>query len=152
MDMQQRPMSVTIFGILNIGFGLLDLLTTLFTMVILPRMSAADSPILKQMHGNAWTKITTPLDGIAAIVLLAAGIGLLSSKNWARIASIIYGAYSILVCLVGGIVTLSNGTLGFMMIMSILGSIVIAIYPVLLIVFMMRPNVVAALKPAPPVA
>lgn len=150
--MQQRPISVTIFGILNIGFGLLGLIVTLVSMVVLPRMNVADNPILKQMHDNLWTKITMQSDGIAAIVLLAAGIGLLLFKNWARIISIIYSIYTILGSIVGGILTLNNGTLGFVMIMSLFGSFVSLIYPILLIIFMMRPNVIAALKPAKPVA
>jgi hypothetical protein len=150
--MNQRPMSVTIFGILNIGFGLLDLLVTLFSMFILPGINAAGNPMLKQMHDSAWTRITMPLDGIAAITLLAAGIGLLLCKNWARTISLIYSGYSILVCIGGGIATVSTNAMGLMMIMSLLGTIVGLAYPVLLIIFMMRPNVIAALKPAPPMA
>ncbi len=148
--MQQRPISVTIFGILNIGFGSFDLLFALFSMVVLPGMNMAN-PLLKQMHDTLWTKITMPLDGIAAVVLLAAGIGLLLSQNWARIVSIIDGIYSILASIVGGIVTLNSGTSGIMMIVSLIGCIGSLVYPILLIIFMMRPNVVAALKPAKPV-
>jgi hypothetical protein len=148
--MQQRPVSVTIFGILNIGFGLLDLLVTLFLMVILPGMRAAGNSILKQMPDNPWTRISMPLDGIAAVVLMAAGIGLLLLQNWARITSIIYGAYSILSCIVGTIVTLGGGPFGFMMIAKLTGSIVSLVYPVVLIIFMLRPKIVAALKPAQP--
>jgi hypothetical protein len=149
--MQQRPISVTIFGILNIGFGFLDLFVTLFSMFVLPRMNMA-TPLLKQMHDNYWTKITMPLDGIAAVALLAAGIGLLLSQNWARIVSIIDGIYSILSCIVGGIVTLMSDTSGIMMIVSLMATVGSLVYPILLIIFMTRPNVVAALKPAQPVA
>ena len=148
--MQQRPISVTIFGILNIGFGFFDLLVTLFSMVVLPRMNMA-TPLLKQMHESDWTRITAPLDGLAAVALVAAGIGLLLSQNWARIVSIIDGIYSILSCIVGGIVTLNSGAPGIMMIVSLIVTIGSLVYPVLLILFMTRPNVVAALKPAPPV-
>ena len=150
--MQQRPISVTIFGILNIGFGLLDLLFTLFSMFVLPTMNLANNSILKQTHDNAWARITTPLDGLAAVVLLAAGVGLLLSRNWARIFSIGYGGYAILICTVGTIMTLMGGGSWIMMILSLIGSICTLAYPILLIIFMMRPNVVAALKPAPPVA
>ena len=149
--MQERPISVTIFGILNIGFGFFDLFITLFSMFVLPRMNVA-TPMLKQMNDNHWTKITTPLDGIAAVVLLAAGIGLLLSQNWARIVSIIDGIYSILSCIVGGIVTLMSDTSGIMMIVSLMATVGSLVYPILLIIFMTRPNVVAALKPAQPVA
>jgi len=149
--MQQRPVSVTIFGILNIGFGGFDLFVTLLSMFVLPRMNMA-TPLLKQMHVNHWTKITMPLDGIAAVVLLAAGIGLLLSQNWARIISIIDGIYSIVTCIVGGIVTLMSDTSGIMMIVSLIATVGSLVYPILLIIFMTRPNVVAALKPSRPVA
>jgi hypothetical protein len=150
--MQQRPMAVTIFGILNIGYGLFDLLVLLIKMVILPRMNMADNPMLNQMHDNPWTKISTPLSGIAAIVLVAAGIGLLLAQNWARIVSIGYGIYSILACVVETVVMLSGDMSVIAKILSGMAGIVILVYPVLLIIFMVRPNVVAALKPAQPAA
>jgi hypothetical protein len=150
--MQKRPISVTIFGILNIGFGLLDVIVTLFLMVVLPKIHLPGNSVFILIRDNSWSKNTMPFDIVAAMALLAAGIGLLLSKNWARILSIIYGIYTIAVCVVGGIVTLSGGPLGFGMITSLLGSMASLIYPVLLIIFMMRPNVVAALKPVPPVA
>jgi len=149
--MQQRPVSVTIFGILNIGFGVFDLFVTLLSMFVLPRMNMA-APMLKQMQDNHWTKMTMPLDGIAAVVLLAAGIGLLLSQNWARIVSIIDGVYSIVTCIVGGIMTLNSGTSGMMMIVSLFASIVSLVYPILLIIFMTRPKIIAAFGPAKPVA
>jgi hypothetical protein len=145
-------MSVTIFGILNIGFGLLDLLVTLFSIFVLPKMGMSANPALIQMHENLWTKITTPTDGIAAVALLAAGVGLLLLQGWARTVSIIYGVYTILVTIVGVVVTLGGDTSGFMKIGSLFGAMVSLVYPVLLIIFMMRPKVVAAFKPAPPVA
>jgi hypothetical protein len=149
--MQQRPMSVTIFGILNIGFGLLDLLVTLFSIFVLPRMNMAGNPIMIQMHDNLWTKITTPLDGIAAVALLAAGAGLLMLQGWARTVSIVYGGYAILITMIGAVVTLSGDTSGAMKIGSLIGAMVSLVYPILLIIFMMRPKVVAAFRPAPPV-
>ena len=93
-----------------------------------------------------------PLVGIAAVVLLAAGIGLLLSQNWARIVSIIDGVYSIVTCIVGGIMTLNSGTSGMMMIVSLFATIVSLVYPILLIIFMTRPKIIAAFGPAKPVA
>jgi hypothetical protein len=148
--MQQRPISVTIFGILNIGFGFFDLFITLFSMFVVPRMNMA-APLLIQMNDNPWTRITMPLDGIAAVALSAAGIGLLLSQNWARIVSIIDGIYSILSCVVGGIVTLNSGTSGIMIIVSLIATVGSLVYPILLIIFMTRPKVAAAFGPAQPV-
>jgi hypothetical protein len=150
--MQQRPMSVTIFGILNIGFGLFDLFLTLVVMVVLPKMSKSDNPIFRQIYEIVSTSPPTPWDVIAAIALVAAGIGLLLLHNWARIVSILYGACTIAKLIVGGILALKGATSLIMTALSLFGTMVTLVYPVLLIIFMMRPKVVAAFKPAPPVA
>jgi uncharacterized protein with PQ loop repeat len=168
--MQQRPISVTIFGILNIGFAVFNMLGLLLSMVVLSRTNVAANPFLKEMYDNpqyvAWMKISMPLSGIASVILLAAGIGLLLLQNWARIVSIGYGVYTIAVGIVGGFVMLnvfaailrhhSGSALGIMLIGSLIGSVIgmvfTLVYPILLIIFMTRPNVVAALKPAQPAA
>lgn len=168
--MQQRPISVMIFGILNIGFGMLGLVSLLVSMVFMSHMNAAGNPILQKMNENpqyvAWTKISFPLGGIASIVVLAAGIGLLLLQNWARIASIGYGIYTILGCLVGSIVMINvfstimphnaNGPAGIVMMAPMIGAFfgmaLSLVYPILLIIFMTRPKVVAACSPAQPVA
>jgi hypothetical protein len=137
-----------IFGILNIGFGFLDLFFTLFTMFVLPKLGLSDSAVVKQMNDSAWTKITLPLDGLVAVALLVAGIGLLRSQNWARITSIVIGSWQILECVIGAIVAVTSGASGLKLIESFLGAVVGLIYPVLLIIFMTRPNIVAAFGPA----
>jgi hypothetical protein len=137
-----------IFGILNIGFGFLDLFFTLFTMFVLPKLGLSDSAVVKQMNDSAWTKITLPLDGLVAVALLVAGIGLLRSQNWARITSIVIGSWQILECVIGAIVAATSGASGLKLIESFLGAVVGLIYPVLLIIFMTRPNIVAAFGPA----
>jgi len=162
--MQKRPISVTIFGILNIGFALLGLVGLLFSMFVMSHMGSAGNPFLEQMQENSlystWMKISVPLGGIFSVLLLAAGIGLLMLQNWARIISIGYGIYSILGCIVGGFVMVkivtsimshnSNGPGGMMAIIPMLGGVfgmVIGLaYPILLIIFMTRPNVVTAFK------
>jgi hypothetical protein len=163
-------MSVTIFGILNIGFAALGLVGLLFSAVILSHTDAAKNPMLKEMYDNpayaAWMKISMPLSGIVSVVLLAAGIGLLLLKNWARIASIAYGIYAILGCLVGGVLMLnvivpiishnSGGPERMIMIFTMIGSVggmvLGLVYPILLIIFMTRPKIIAAFGPPPPVA
>jgi hypothetical protein len=133
-------------------------------------MNATANPILQKMNANpqyvAWIKVATPMSGVAAIVVLAAGIGLLVLQNWARIASICYGVYTI----VGGIVTAvmmmnvfftamphdARGPAGIVMMASIVGAFfgmaIGLVYPILLIIFMTRPKVVAACRPAQAVA
>jgi hypothetical protein len=101
---------------------------------------------------------------------LAAGIGLLMLKPWARTLSIVYAIYSILQAIVGTIINYfllvrplieqaqnssgpeaaaaMGGAIG-----GTIGGCVGLIYPALLLFFMMRPNVVAAFRPPvyPPV-
>lgn len=162
---------MTIFGILNIGFALFGLVGLLFSTLVMSHMNTGANPILQQMQDNsmyaAWMKISIPLGGIVSVLLLAAGIGLLMLQNWARIISIGYAIYSIIACVIGSFVMVmvfasimshnnANGPAGFMMIASIIGGIfgmVIGLaYPVLLLIFMTRPKVVAAFSPAQPAA
>jgi hypothetical protein len=168
--MQQRPVSVMIFGILNIGFGLLGIISLLVSWVFVSHMNTAGNPILQQMQDNpsyaAWMKISMPLGGIAHVLLLVAGIGLLLLQNWARIVSIGYGIYAIIGCIVGGVVMLNVfGTImshnarsssGIMMMAPMIGvmfgMVIGLVYPILLIIFMTRPKAVAAFSPAQPVA
>jgi hypothetical protein len=163
--MRQRPISVLIFGILNIAFAAFGFLVLLL-QCFLPRVS---TPVLKALYDNpsymVWMKISLWLGGAAAVVLLVAGIGLLLLQNWARITSIGYGIYSILECLVGCFVMLNvfaailqqaQGELHAVMIGSMVGSVfglvIGLIYPILLIIFMTRPKVIAAFTPLPPAA
>ncbi len=168
--MQKRPISVTIFGILNIGFALLGLVGLLFSMLMMSRMDVTANPVLKQMQNNpgyaTWMKISMPLGGITSVLLLAAGIGLLLLQNWARIVSIGYGIYSIIGGIIGGIVMANvfvsmmshtvRGPTGIVMILplicGIFGMVIGLTYPILLIIFMTRPKIVAAFRPGQPVA
>jgi hypothetical protein len=167
--MQERPMSVTIFGILNICFGLLGVVGLLFSSVLMSAKTAGGNPMLKQMFENpsyiAWMKISIPLGGLCSIALLTGGIGLLFLQNWARLLSIAYGIVAILSGLIGGAVMLnvamsmlahgSQGASGLAMIITLVstffGMVIGLVYPVLLIIFMTRRKVVAAFGP-PPVA
>jgi hypothetical protein len=168
--MQERPMSVTIFGILNIGFAAFGLLSLLLSTVFLSQMNTGANPVLKAMNDNpayvTWTKISVPVGGIASVVLLAAGIGLLMLKNWARVVSIGYSIYAIVGGIIGGIVMFNvfesmlhqgaGGSPSVMIIGAMVGSLIgivfALVYPILLIIFMTRPKIIAAFGPAQPVA
>ena len=181
MDMQARPMSVTIFGILNIGFGMLGLVSLLVAKLVFSQPNMAVNQTVPEFQTNAqvhthtegnttvfdfhtaattmsdpryiaWQGIETPLSGVANVVLLAAGIGLLLLQSWARIVSIIDGIYLILAGIVGCIIILSGGMSLIIKAASVMVSVIGLAYPILLIIFMTRPKVIAALKPAPPVA
>jgi hypothetical protein len=108
-------------------------------------------------------KISMPLGGIVHMVLLGAGIGLLMLQNWARILSICYGIYAIAACLIGGVVTLNilmpimqhspGGAQGMIAMMTLVGGVgamaIGLVYPILLLIFMTRPKVIAAFSPEP---
>ncbi len=114
--MRERPVSVTLFGILNLGFGLLGLGSALLsTMLDVEGFgSTALSPALNSYISSmlalwnaistdpafvVWRRITLPLDFAANLTLAAAGIGLLLLKNRGRLASVGYAIYKIIFAL-----------------------------------------------------
>jgi hypothetical protein len=165
-----------IFGILNIGFGVLGLGNLLMRNTFESFASQASNPALNSMmalmdaiHKSptymVWRDISVPLEGVASLALLAAGIGLLRLKNWARLASVVYAIYTIIFVfanlLVLGMVlgetlrqTLQNlpGVLLVVVAGAMLVGVVLSLaYPALLIYFMTRPKIRAAFAlPAPP--
>jgi hypothetical protein len=152
--MQKRPVSVTIFGILNIGFGVLGVITTIVGMALHSPGGAALSPIIKKVYDNpsfsAWMKIATPLGSVAALVIIAAGIGLLLLRDWGRLTSIGYAIYGIVIALVNTTLMLNAafGEQGLTMIIllfaALVGLVFGLVYPVLLLIFMTRAKVKAA--------
>ncbi|MGZ4987361.1 MAG: hypothetical protein ACXWBP_04905 [Limisphaerales bacterium] len=163
----QRPKSATVFGILNIAFAVMGVVGLIFTIVVLriahsnPSTHAIQqSPVLL-----AWTKFTLPLGFVSSIVLVVAGIGLLQMKNWARILSIIYAIYSLVFGIVGLFLVFffmvlpaieqaqqKSGPEQIGMIAGSIGGLVGGViglaYPVLLLIFMMRPKLVEAFRAA----
>jgi uncharacterized membrane protein len=82
--------------------------------------------------------------------LIAAGIGLLYLKAWARVLSLGYGWFAIVWGIIGMVVNvglITSGAYGAPrdavggMMGGVFGGLVGLIYPILLIVFMRRPNV-----------
>jgi len=130
----------------------------LVTVLVFSPATVPLNPIMKQMRdllaGGAWSKITAPFDGMAALALIAAGIGLLRLQNWARLVSIGCGIYGIASDVVGAAFMLKHvlreqGLFLIVMLVAILAILAIGLaYPVLLLIFMTRPKVVAAFSPA----
>src|SRR5208283_2342378 len=113
--MRERPVSVTIFGILDIGIGLLGLGGVLLSTVFEDLGAAAASPSVNSFAAffetlnhhpiyMLWNKITVPLNAAASLLLVAAGIGLLMLKNWARLASIGCGIFKMIFVILNGAV------------------------------------------------
>lgn len=163
----QRPTSVTVFGVLNIIFAVLGIVTIAGSAAMLFASSKTDNPALKMMLANSaymtWMRISIPLGLIVSALVLAAGIGLLLLKPWARWISLGYGVYAILASIVGTVFTYLlvvgpmmeqaqrmhgpeaaaavGGAVGGM-----IGGCLGLIYPVLLLYFMTRPHVIAAFR------
>jgi hypothetical protein len=163
----QRPKSATVFGILNIAFAAMSFVGLIFSVIMMRvGQSSHSMQMLKQSPVlAAWTKFTLPVGFVSAIVLLIAGIGLLTMKNWGRILSIIYGCYSLVLGVVGLVLTfifmllpmieqaqqrsspeaigMTAGAIGGMV-----GGVIGLAYPVLLLIFMTRPKLVEAFRVA----
>lgn len=165
--MQQRPTSVTVFGILNIIFGAMALLCTPVSLMMTFMMPAQGNPMLQAMRDNqlfrVWSIVGGGLGIIGGGVLLAAGIGLLKLKPWARVTSVGYGIYAIVGGVIGQVITMmvllpafrkmtesggpeAAGAIGGM-VGGVFGGCFGLIFPILLIIFMTRPKVKAAFLP-----
>ncbi len=145
-----RPTSVTVFGVLGIVFGGLALLCTPFGLI--GTFATPDvlnpSPVYK-----AWLIISSGLGLVMAGWLLAVGIGLLGLKRWARSGAIFYGWFAIVIgilSMIGNVAALALGAVspgpgalpGY--IGGTIGGLIGLVYPILLLVFMSKPHVIAA--------
>jgi len=104
--------------------------------------------------------------GPVQLALLAAGIGLLLLKNWARLGSIAYAIYKMIFVVANLIVlytalgamlqkALQNApavVVGIAAVSSAVGVVISLAYPGLLIFFMTRPKIVSAFQPPTPAA
>lgn len=168
----QRPTSVTVFGILNICWGSISLLSFGLSLVVLAFFQhAASVPTTELLNQNEvyrlWRNIGTVLGIIGSCALLAGGIGLLKLKPWGRGLSIGYAIYAIIFALVSLVVNVTivfptltkfaqstgDKTLAFASNVgaysALIGVGVGVIYPGLLLFFMFRRNVVQAFRLAP---
>ena len=166
----KRPTSVTVFGILNIVFAALGLFGLMVSVLLfLPQMTAARNPVIQLIHDNpacaAWMKFSIALGLVAVAAKLTSGIGLLGLRPWGRQLSIIYAIYAMVMVVAGTLVNYFfllhplleqaaqkqgadhaaaiGGAIG-----GTFGSCFGLVYPILLLVFMLRPDVAAAFRPA----
>ena len=167
----QRPTAVTVFGILNVVVAVLGVFAMIATMAMFSMPGASNNPVVRIMRESpayaAWLKLTIPLGLLACVVLLAAGIGLLRLKSWARKVSIGYAIYAIAFGLLGMAMNFifllrpmfeeaqrrqgpeAAGAIGGA-VGGTIGGCFGLIYPILLLIFMTRPKVVAAFHPPVP--
>lgn len=163
----ERPTSVTVFGILNIVFAAFGIFGTLGSLALFSANADMNNPVIKIIHDNPnyalWMKICISLGLIVTIALLAAGSGLLKLKPWARTLSIAYAIYAIVFGIISIVANYFFLTKPLMeqaqgqhdaaaaaavgaAIGGAVGGCVGMVYPILLLIFMTRPNVIAAFK------
>jgi len=176
--MRERPISITIFGILNIGIGLLGLggllLSTMFASSDLSSISPSVNSFFSSMLALwntistdalfvVWRRITVPLDAAASLALVAAGIGLLLLKNWSRLVSIGYAVYRVIFALLDVAILMvvlhrvlanalqadTGAHVALVVGAAAVGTVLTLLYPVLLIYFLTRPRAVLAFQPKP---
>jgi len=166
----RRPTSVNVFGILNIVFACYGVIGIIASIALFYSAAGSNNPVVKIMQESptysAFLKLSIPLGILSSLTLLASGIGLLLLKGWARYLSIGYAIYAIIFGLVGAVMNFvylmrpmleqashqqgpeAAGAIGGA-IGGTVGGCFALIYPILLLIFMFRSNVVAAFQPAP---
>ncbi|HMP83221.1 MAG TPA: hypothetical protein PKA41_11020 [Verrucomicrobiota bacterium] len=167
----QRPQIVTIFGILNIAFGILGILGALGMLAMFLFLENTEHPMLKAMRESIdyanTSQMNVPLALLSSGLVIMAGIGLLKFKEWGRRLSILYSAVAIVIGVshiaanhlwhvvptfdvtthqkgsvrMGGVSGKISGDMGILFGL---------IYPVFLLVIMTRPKLVSAFHPAKP--
>jgi hypothetical protein len=169
----QRPTAVTVFGVLNLVFGGLGLLCTPISLIMLFYQAQQGNPMSRILDENAAYRvylIAAAVAGVlAALVLIAAGIGLLQMKSWARLTSIGYAIFGIVTGVVAIIVNVvfifgpmmtqarDGGPEAAAAIGGLVGGMAGGcfglVYPILLLIFMTRPKIRNAFLPqnVPPI-
>jgi hypothetical protein len=145
------PTSIKIFGILDLVFGTLGLLSSLNSLVNFSqvRQSYKMFPAFAKLSG--WMPIQMLISALITIVLLILGIGLLKRQPWARSFSVYLGIFVISFGLLNLLVTavmLGGGgdLLSITMIIGTLFGVLFgSIYYGLMIYFLTRPEVKAAM-------
>ena len=151
-----KPGSIKVFGILNIVFGAIGLICGGFgflTLVIMQSSSEMGDAIQSAMsaqYSQGYMTFIMFTAVIGHIFLLTCGIGLLKERNWGRTWSLGYAVLGIIhatVSAIGAVIFAQAGPAaigaGFG---AIIGTAIGVIYPICILIFLTRPNVVEALK------
>ena len=153
---QARPTSVTVFGTLNIIFGAMGLLAMplgIIMMFVRPRTINLSEGV------RVWLMFSSVIGLARVVLLIVTGIGLLKLKPWARVWTLGYGLFAIgwqTLGMIVNIIFMSTGGYGYSsqqmpepivgLIVGFCAGILGLIYPILLIVFMRKEDVIQAFK------
>jgi hypothetical protein len=163
-----RPTSVLVLGILNIVFAALGLMGIAFSiaMMFMPPALNMKNPVLDLMRQSPafamYINISMVVGGVFTLALLLAGVGLLMFRPWGRHLSIIYAIFAIISLIVNSLINYyflvapmidklaaaqpgqeKAAAIGAIVGM-VAGTCMGPVYPVILLIFMFRPNVKAA--------
>jgi len=150
-----RPGCVSAFGVLNIIFGGLGILSLFYGLISIP-MSAQMLGLGKEYI--TFCLLSLPIGTAISIFLIVLGIGLLKLKAWARKWSVIYAIFALfygplmtlvtIILMFRGKPTTPEGTIGLIVGAgaAAFGSLLGLIYPIFMIVYLRKPNIVAAFK------
>lgn len=167
-----QPPSIAVFGILNLvfaGLGLCGSCSTVAMWFLWQAMpDQPQNPVFELMQKNQalyiFTVVSTAFGFVAVAVLALAGYGLLKMRPWGRQLSIIYAVYTIIattvrmianwVWLAGPMMDLADlEPVGpgrvvalFSAYGSVFGNCFSFVYPIILLIFMMRSNIVQAFR------
>ena len=149
-----KPGSIKVFGILNVVFGAIGLICGGFgflTLMVMQSSSDMGNAIQRAMSAQYSGGYMTAVIGLLLnIFLLTCGIGLLKERNWGRTWSLGYAVLGIIHAVVGAIGAVFFAQAGPAAMVAgfgaIIGTAIGVIYPICILIFLTRPNVVEALK------
>lgn len=168
-----KPVSLTVFGIINIVWGALGLCGFVGTgvqyFVLSAQQQQAPNPVFDLMRDNAtyfgYMMASMVLGFFATIALITGGIGLLNGKMYGRTLSIAYALYAIVFGILGIVFNLlflitpmmeqlgnvpqgpqRTGAMAGFIGVTVGSGLCGLIYPIVLLIFMMRAPIVNYLR------
>ena len=154
-----KPASIKVFGILNIVFGAMGLIcggAGVLFFVLATQSSEFAYELNRAMSAQyaegyiTFLQFSSCFGGIMSLILIVCGVGLLRERNWGRTGSLGYAAFQILFTLASTAVSMSmmknDETFIFSAGGAMCGVLFALIYPICIMIFLIRPNVVEALK------
>ncbi len=168
--MKERPTSVTVFAVINLvlaGLAVLGFIVWIISQLGLMPTGPQGNPAMDLMENNAayqmFTQVSMGLGVLVTILIISASIGMFSLRPWARLATIGWGLYSMLMTVVafavnylvlfGPLLEDLSGPerIGIVigMVFNVVISVVMIGYYLLMIYMLTRPHVVEAFTPEP---
>lgn len=166
----ERPTSIVVIGILNIVFGVLGICGIcvgafgLFSGASTQGLPPLVAQIFEHPVYTIWTWISFPISAVSTIMLLAGGVLLLQMKregrtlslwsSWISIVMSVLGMGLMLLVAVGPMLSALGGAADEMALGIAVGMLIglpcsmacSMIYPIVVIYFLNRPHVIAALE------